>query len=384
MQCPSRKRQPNDSNESDFDNRFRFSSKISKTNVNSAAETVNTFKNRLDKNGAPSVRSELYARQRQVQVQVSIYLKTHRISAQHKGEGLLCKLRSFESLLYLTVAYKVFSLVEQLATALQSKSMTLSGARESVSRVAATLTSLRCESEFMALWKDVSQIAEKRNLPQPEMPRRRQIPKRFDGGGPAQQYTDVISYHRAETWYAFLDTVSGQLEDRFSTDSFRQICNAEDLLIRAAIGKPHTNELQQFINFYDDFDESTLAAQLTILHAAVANRLQTQSAVERLTVMEVANVLKNTDGAQQLLDQVWRLTKLLLVVPATSAIAERSFSALRRVKTYLRATIGQTRLNSVLILNCHQERADNLNIVSIAHDFICASDNRSNAFGNFV
>jgi len=233
----------------------------------------------------------------------------------------------------------------------------------------------------MALWKDVSQIAEKRNLPQPEMPRRRQIPKRFDGGGPAQQYTDVISYHRAETWYAFLDTVSGQLEDRFSTDSFRQICNAEDLLIRAAIGKPHTNELQQFINFYDDFDESTLAAQLTILHAAVANRLQTQSAVERLTVMEVANVLKNTDGAQQLLDQVWRLTKLLLVVPATSATAERSFSALRRVKTYLRATIGQTRLNSVLILNCHQERADSLNI---AHDFICESDNRSNAFGNFV
>jgi len=56
-----------------------------------------------------------------------------------KAEGLLCKLRSFESLLYLTVAYKVFSLVEQLATALQSKSMTLSGARESVSRVAAIL-----------------------------------------------------------------------------------------------------------------------------------------------------------------------------------------------------------------------------------------------------
>ena len=62
-------------------------------------------------------------------------------------------------------------------------------------------------------------------------------------------------------------------------------------------------------------------------------------------------------------------------------ICLRMVSALRRVKTYLRATIGQTRLNSVLILNCHQERADSL---SIAHDFICESDNRSNAFGNFV
>jgi len=42
---------------------------------------------------------------------------------------------------------------------------------------------------------------------------------------------------------------------------------------------------------------------------------------------------------------------LLLVVPATSATAERSFSALRWLKIYLRATMGQARLNSLLILH---------------------------------
>ena len=35
------------------------------------------------------------------------------------------------------------------------------------------------------------------------------------------------------------------------------------------------------------------------------------------------------------------------------------------VKTYLRATIGQTRLNSAPVLHCHQDRADSLNIVNI-------------------
>jgi len=39
---------------------------------------------------------------------------------------------------------------------------------------------------------------------------------------------------------------------------------------------------------------------------------------------------------------------LLLVVPATSATTEISFSALIHMKTYLRSTIG--RLNSVLVL----------------------------------
>jgi len=141
------------------------------------------------------------------------------------------------------------------------------------------------------------------------------------------------------------------------------------------------------MKFYDDFDKSSLAAQLTILHGAVTNRVQNlkQSDIERITVLEVANLLKNTYGAQQLLDQVWRLTKLLLVVPATSATAERSFSALRRVKTYLRATIGQTRgLNSALVNHCHQDRADSLNIVDITRDFVCATDNLANAFGTFL
>ena len=74
------------------------------------------------------------------------------------------------------------------------------------------------------------------------------------------------------------------------------------------------------MKFYDDFDTSSLAAQLTILHGAVTNRFQNQkqSDVEQITVLEVANLLKNTYGAQQLLDQVWRLTKLLLVVPCSS------------------------------------------------------------------
>ena len=149
---------------------------------------------------------------------------------------------------------------------------------------------------------------------------------------------------------------------------------------------PHSNKLQQFVKFYDDFDTSSLAAQLTILHGAVTNRFQNQkqSDVEQITVLEVANLLKNTYGAQQLLDQVWRLTKLLLVVPATSATAERSFSALRRVKTYLRATIGETRLNSALVIRCHQDRADSLNIVDITRDFVCATDSRANAFGTFL
>ena len=44
---------------------------------------------------------------------------------------------------------------------------------------------------------------------------------------------------------------------------------------------------------------------------------------------------------------VINVVHILAVIPATSCSAERSFSALRRLKTYLHNTIGQQRVINV-------------------------------------
>ena len=43
---------------------------------------------------------------------------------------------------------------------------------------------------------------------------------------------------------------------------------------------------------------------------------------------------------------VINVVHILAVIPATSCSAERSFSALRGLKTYLRSTMGQQRVSS--------------------------------------
>ena len=50
-----------------------------------------------------------------------------------------------------------------------------------------------------------------------------------------------------------------------------------------------------------------------------------------------------------------KVAKLLASIPATSCSAERSFSGLRRMKTYLRSTMGEVRLRSLSILNIERE-----------------------------
>ena len=62
-----------------------------------------------------------------------------------------------------------------------------------------------------------------------------------------------------------------------------------------------------------------------------------------------------THEERDLLSQVVILARLMLVVPATNAISEHSFSSLHRVKTYLRSTMNQDRLNQFDDAECAQD-----------------------------
>ena len=70
-------------------------------------------------------------------------------------------------------------------------------------------------------------------------------------------------------------------------------------------------------------------------------------------------------------------------MPATNAVSERSSSALKRVKTYLRSTTSNNRLNHLMVLHVHKERVDGLGLVIIANEFVGDSDTRKFNFGKF-
>ena len=74
--------------------------------------------------------------------------------------------------------------------------------------------------------------------------------------------------------------------------------------------------------------------------------------------------------------------QLTLVMQATNATSERSFSALRRVKTYLRTTMSQQRLNHLMLLHVHKDRTDklNLNLKTILNVFVQSSQHRTSLF----
>ena len=51
-----------------------------------------------------------------------------------------------------------------------------------------------------------------------------------------------------------------------------------------------------------------------------------------------------------------KLLTIFATLPATTASSERSFSTMRRLKTYLRSPMGEQRLTSLALLSVHRDR----------------------------
>ena len=57
-------------------------------------------------------------------------------------------------------------------------------------------------------------------------------------------------------------------------------------------------------------------------------------------------------------------------MPATNASSERSCSALRRLKTYLRTTMCQDRLNHCMIFYVHKELTGAFEMTDVGNQFV--------------
>ena len=130
-----------------------------------------------------------------------------------------------------------------------------------------------------------------------------------------------------------------------------------------------------FEHFGDDLDHLRLKNQLAVLSDAVTR--------VSVSLKHVETSILSYASTSSLFSEVIRLFQLMYVLPATTATAERSFSSLRRLKTYLRTTMSPQRLNHLMVLFVHKELTEEINIKELATEFIARNEIRQKTFGNF-
>ena len=120
--------------------------------------------------------------------------------------------------------------------------------------------------------------------------------------------------------------------------------------------------------YKDDFKGEELKAQLETL------RYFPESTIDN--VKELVEFVQSLNATTNSLV----LAKFLLVMPATNVVSERSFSAMKQVKTYLRS---DCRLNHLMFIHVHKDRTDSLNMAEVANAFVEQNDSRHPIFSVF-
>ena len=190
----------------------------------------------------------------------------------------------------------------------------------------------------------------------------------------------VEDLYRKEYFQA-IDCVKGELERHFHQDNFLLVRNIEAILLKSANGNPGSfpNTFQE--TFSDDIDMQKLSLQLQILPDAI--RSNAKDLQEVTQVQSICDVLNEQPGIKKLLTEVHKLIRIYYTIPVTTASAERSFSALKCIKTYLRNSMTQQRLNHCMLLHVHVTLTDHLDLTDIAKEFVRRNERRGTFFGHF-
>ena len=279
-------------------------------------------------------------------------------------------MKKFDFLFGIEFGRKLLNMLDNLSRSLQAKTLSACEGQKLVNVTLVTLQSIRSEMKFDLFWQYVESRRSVVKVSPPELPRRRKVPRRYEVG---ETPPEIQPQLWRRLYFEGIDLVIAAIKNRFDQQGFRILQNLEVALLekRDVERSEVVNEVVQF--YGDDFNHKKhnlfnfiLGVKKLWMMWAITEYLQSLSTTEKDYYCEVI-----------------KLVKLILVMPATNTTSERSFSALRRLKTWLQSTTCQARLNWSMILHVHKDRTDKLPMSSVANEFSSRNDSRLHMFGQF-
>ena len=293
--------------------------------------------------------------------------------------GVSDRMMKFDFFFGAILGETVLSHSDNLSRTLQKGDISASEGQGVAEMTVTCLKTLRTDDNFALFWSKVTKKATQLNIDEPALPRKRKRTVRYESGNAAPEFhTSIEGYYR-QAYFEVLDVICSTIEDRFRQPGYQLYSNLEQLLLKAVCKENYSSEFDFVTKFYGpDLNVHALEMQLQIF---ATNFIMER---KKTSIKDILKYLRNISSAQRaLLSEICIIAKLILVMPATNAVSERSFSALRRVKTYLRSTMKQTRLNHLMILHVHKDITDSLNLNDIGNEFVRCSEHRLSVFGHF-
>ncbi|XP_020257869.1 zinc finger MYM-type protein 1-like [Asparagus officinalis] len=278
------------------------------------------------------------------------------------------ELGDFVFLLGMTIWYKILVTVNKVSKRLQEKDIPIDVAIELVNGLIVSFRKYR-ETGFAEAMITAKTLAADLEV-DPVFPEKRQIFRKryFDEvGAQSSELTQQSGEENFRVHYFLLlvDQIIGSLERRF--EQYQTYENIFGFLFRPEkLCAYHNDDLKaccaNLANILkkgscSDVDGDELFAELLILQNMLPS--------ENMKAIDVLNFLKrmNCFPAASI------AYRILLTIPVTVASAERSFSKLKILKSYLRSTMSQERLNGLALLSVESGFLDKIDYEDLIDDF---------------
>ena len=149
-------------------------------------------------------------------------------------------------------------------------------------------------------------------------------------------------------YFETFDNIINCIKDRFNKTDYQIYAHLQEILIKSFQEQDWEDDLKIVIQNYgvNEFDVPSLKPELLFLPETA----KFYGLDSKMQPSEMIALLKKLDTIKRMLvAELIKLVKLVLIMPATNAVSERSFSFLKRFKTYLRSTTTNNWLNHLLI-----------------------------------
>ena len=200
-----------------------------------------------------------------------------------------------------------------------------------------------------------------------DVPRARKVKRHFDELAEDSRLSDAESNFRVTVFYACLDIIIEQLSQRFT--SLNKTAFMFEAIHPTTLLEAGDEDLYGAARRLREQYSRDLAAsfpgQLLSFRTCFRNMISKEKSISDLAKI----LIVNHPAVTSTYSEVCTALMLFMTIPVTVATAERSFSKLKLIKTYLRSTMGQERLTGLAMLSIESDRARKLDIGQIVDEF---------------
>ncbi|XP_065658906.1 uncharacterized protein LOC136083434 [Hydra vulgaris] len=293
--------------------------------------------------------------------------------------GIQATMKKFDFFFALHLSCRIFMITDNLSKTLQQTRVSASEVRDIAILTVKILMDMRNEEWFNLWWQKIQKHAyDFPDLEEPKLPRKSKMPARYEDfliedwyEGYSSTYHHVetaIQYYRA-TYYNVIDSSVDTIKYRFDQAGQKQLKKLEKLLLSEDV----TDTIAWIKKTYSDIDTDLLNVQLGLYRIMFDE-------IPRYVSDVVSHLTQFSSSQLSFISKVVKLLKLILVTPATNAVSERAFSTMRRLKTFLRTTKKQQRLNNLAMLHIYSNCANQLDPEKVTTEFCRYHPYRSNLF----